>query len=630
MLAILLLLLLLVLIKGVLVGRHAYALWRHGRRLMALAGDPASLLQAQGPAKVKVGLQGIEQAVQGLRTELRFALRPVWLPWPTARENLLTVDALLGIGAELAQAGQVANKGLESVVDAWQVRRQSAQGEQTQDISKALFAGLLDARPHLAEAARQVHSAHDSVAARATGHLWRPLAELTDALEGYLQLGGAALEAAAAAPTLLGESGAVNYLILIQNNDELRATGGFITGIGLVSVEAGKISRLRMMDSYAVDKFTVDHPYAPEPMQRYMDIILWVTRDGNWSPDFPTAARDVEELYHLENSTPISGVFAVDMLALQAIVEAAGPLRVGSDRIDGSNVLAKVKEYRVPELPEGQDWGRQRILDWLKDHRKDFMQPLTEALVSKLQGRIGPQRMLQVLRVVQQTLVEKHVLLHFREPEAQALLEVAGWDGALAESAGGDYLLVVNTNMGYNKVNVNIEEQMQYQVVLGADAPAEATLTITYANHSPAQPSCELFQKQKWTYELLTQDCYWNYLRVYAPTGSQLLAAEGVTETETLSAEGGKTVFASFLIVPAAETRTVRLTYSLPSLAGDGYRLLVQKQAGTEAVPLKVRLALPAGVRWSTAQPVPQAEEPGVLSYDLDLRQDRSLLLEFR
>lgn len=633
LLAALLLVLLALLVKGALVGRHVYALWRHGTQLRGLARNPGALLNEGAPAQIKALLAGIEQALRGLRAELQPVLRPLWLPWRAARENLLAADELLRVGTELTQAGQVASTGLEPIVSAMTAPPTSEEAQETQEMSKALFAGLVDARPYFDEAAQQVDPLCGDIAALALGNLWAPLDTVMPTLEYYLRLGHAALQAAAAAPTLLGETHPTTYMILIQNSDELRPTGGFITGIGLVTVEQGKISQLSIMDSYDVDNFTVDHPYAPEPMQRYMNIFLWVTRDGNWSPDFPTAAQAVKDLYHLENSTPISGMLALDMYALQALLEAVGPVQVWryKESIDGDNVLEKLREHWAPELPErlsdSPEWRKRR---WLRAHRKDFMTTLGRKLMKKIQAQSQPARLVKLLRALRQAMDEKHILLYFHEPAAQELLAAGGWDGTVGRNPGGDYLLALDTNMGYNKVNLNVEKSIEYDVTLGNDTAPLAALTITYHNHSPAQATCEHTTGITRTYEQRAQGCYWNYLRVYVPPGSQLLAVEGITETETLTNQHGKTVFASFMVVAGGETRVVRFKYRLPYGFEDEYSLLVQKQAGTDAVPLAVQIALPPGVRASSVDPKPQNEVRGLLSYDLDLRQDRSLLIEFR
>ncbi len=632
LLAVLLILLLVVLIKGVWISRHAYVLWKHGMRLEGLMHNPASVLEPQEPARIQADLAAIEGALRGLRAQLRPVLRPVWLPWRSARENLLALDGLLGVGAELAGAGQVAAEGLQSIVNALAARQASG-------MSESLFMGLVDARPHFQEAAPLVGQAAEDVAALPTAHLGSPLSGLVPTLAHYLRLGSMALEAGAAAPTLLGESGPTSYLILAQNNDELRATGGFITGLGLATLDRGRIAQLIIKDSYDFDKFTVEHPWPPEPMTRYMGIDQWVTRDGNWSPDFPTAARDTEDLYHLENSTELSGIVAFDMLALEALVKAVGPLylEVYEDQITGDNVLRKAREYWNPPLPEGVDlaeWFRELGWSTIKEdwwqHRKDFMGLLAEALLAKLQGGSEPHQLSAVLWAMKRAIDERHILLYFHEPAVQELLAATGMDGTLDHDTAGDYLLVLDTNMGYNKVNLNVDKLIEYEVDLASDGPLQATLTITYRNRSPAEPVCDHRPRIEASYDLMAQGCYWNYLRIYVPPGSQLLSSEGVTETETLTGEHGKTVFATFFVVPAAESKTLRFTYQLPDWGREEYRLLVQKQAGTDAVPLGVRIVLPEGAEVLSTEPQPTDKQPGVLWYDLNLRRDRTLLVKLR
>jgi hypothetical protein len=128
----------------------------------------------------------------------------------------------------------------------------------------------------------------------------------------------------------------------------------------------------------------------------------------------------------------------------------------------------------------------------------------------------------------------------------------------------------------------------------------------------------------------MAQDCYWNYLRVYVPGGSKLLSTEGLTDTESLTGEKGYSVFASFFVVPAAESKTIRFEYQLPQADQDHYRLLAQKQAGTDAVPLRVEVILPEGSEVQLTEPKPTSQQDGRLDYKLDLKQDRQLQLRFR
>ena len=127
----------------------------------------------------------------------------------------------------------------------------------------------------------------------------QPLAPLLEAL-GWVPGYGPALAAgphlarsvAALGPHLawlLGMDTPRTYLLLVQNNHELRATGGFISAFGRLVVDGGQIADLQFVDSYEVFSPQSEYPPAPQPMNDYMGIQLQVARDANWSPDLPSA-----------------------------------------------------------------------------------------------------------------------------------------------------------------------------------------------------------------------------------------------------------------------------------------------------------------------------------------------------
>ncbi|MCA1554618.1 MAG: DUF4012 domain-containing protein, partial [Chloroflexi bacterium] len=95
---------------------------------------------------------------------------------------------------------------------------------------------------------------------------------LVSLLELFVQIG-----------SLVGFDGARSYLIIAQNEDELRATGGFISAVGLITVERGKVVASEFMDSYAVDNLGKPYPDPPDALRKYMLAYLWLFRDSNWS-----------------------------------------------------------------------------------------------------------------------------------------------------------------------------------------------------------------------------------------------------------------------------------------------------------------------------------------------------------
>ncbi len=631
--------LLVFLVKSITLIGSAFTIVRHALHLTQIASNPELVLQPTELEHLGGDLAAIETSLRTIRAELRADLFPTWIPVPALRRNLAAVDVLIGVAVDLLVVARSGTNALQPIVAAVSPAQFRGQGASNANMSELLFGGLAQARPHLVHAASQMRQTTGDLARWGGAGLAWPLSRGVPYLQKYLNLGAIALDAAAAVPELLGDTSPANYLIMAQNSDEIRATGGFITGIGVASLQHGKLDSLVIRDSYDFDKFTVDHPWAPEPMQRYMGIFLWVTRDGNWWPDFPTSAQAVQDLYHLENAGDIDAVIAFDLYALEDLVTAVGPLYLEElrEQITGKDVLQKTRDFWNPPVPEGmtmQEWldslGWTGVKEEWWSGRKDFMGLLAKALLSKVQSSRDPRQLLSLGKAMIRLLQEKHLQLYFHNPQVQALLATTGLDGTVNGDWQGDYLLALDTNMGYNKVNLNVEKLVHYEVDLSQPLAPLATLAITYHNHSPAEPACIQAARVEASYALMAEGCYWNYLRVYAPLGSRLLASEGVTETQTLPAEQGKTVFSTFLLVPAAESRTVRLHYLLPARDVSDYSLLVQKQPGTDAVPLNVRVLLSAKALPANTVPEPSVSSTGLIAFDSNLEQDRVFRVELR
>ncbi len=442
-------------------------------------------------------------------------------------------------------------------------------------------------------------------------------------------------------PQLLGADGPRVYLILAQNEDELRPTGGFITGVGEARVEGGKIVSLTFRDSYAVDDFSLPYPDPPEPLRRYMGIDLWVFRDSNWSPDFPTSARKAVSLYRPGYPVKVDGVIALDQEAVRRVVEALGPLALeeGKEPITGRNIISFMRQAWAPE-------GGKLTKEWWLE-RKTFMALMAEAILRKVEG--GGIDWLTLARSLLSLLEEKHILIYLEDPEASRALSSFGWDGSL-KPTDGDFLMVVDANLGYNKASARVRQSIAYEVSL-ADSPPIATLTLAYTHTAPAGYPCKPEVRYDPIYEKMMDRCYWDYIRVYVPRGSKLQDAtrmpipagslwhgEGESGEVTVrdAEEGPWTVMAVMSLLPPSASQTRRLTYTLPSeiLAWEGeegiYRLRVQKQPGTTGHPLRVKIRLPAGSELIEARPEPSALEGNAVLFIADLRKDREFFLRFR
>jgi len=271
------------------------------------------------------------------------------------------------------------------------------------------------------------------------------------------------------------------------------------------------------------------------------------------------------------------------------------------------------------------------MLEWWSS-RKDVVGLAAGAAVSRLAGDPRNVPWLDLLATTVALLDERHIQIYARNPALQAVVEAHGWGGALAPATPeNDYLLVVDSNLGYNKVTASVSESVDYVVSFAGEEP-RARLTLTYENRSAPRPGeCDKFKQYAPTYEEMTQGCYWDYVRVYAPAGARLLSGTGGDEPVEVLEDAGRTVFATYMVLVPGERREVQIEYALPAgVAADGaYLLTVQKQAGTEAHPLQVTVEA-EGVGPARSVPEPSESSPGRVSFRTDLRTDREFRVGLR
>jgi hypothetical protein len=511
-----------------------------------------------------------------------------WLPevGPTVRD----APALLAMAIELAGGGRQALDALMPLTDLLAQRNRN-------DLLPAALPVLAEVAPRLASSEDRLAKAQ-ALRAELRGPLHLRLAGQVERLDRLLPLARTALKIAQVAPALLGADRPITYLVLAQNNHELRATGGFISGVGVARLQGGRVTEIKLSDSYVVDNFKQPHPPPPPALAEQMGAQLLVLRDSNWSPDFLSSAQVARALYLQDQETATDGAIAFDLEAVRLLVAVLEPLQVPgmAEPVTGKNVIDLMKRsWEAPAASTGtvqeantSDWWRKR---------KDFMGEMMVAALAKLQGGGDPDPV-RLVTALLAMLDGRHLQIAIEEPALAAALAERGWDGGFRPPAEGDFLAVVDTNVGFNKVNAVVREEIAYRVASEAGRLV-ATVTLIYTHPAPAQTEpCDRTPRYGDSYDDLIRRCYWDYLRVYAAGGSELINAEGLERPTTERGEHGTTVFAGAFVLKPAEQRVITLRYRLPAaITSDPYRLVVRKQAGTLAVPLSVDAG---ACRWTT------------------------------
>lgn len=461
---------------------------------------------------------------------------------------------------------------------------------------------------------------------------------ITGSVDPFLGLMNDALTLAVELPQVAGGSdeGPKTYLLLVQNEDELRATGGFITAAGTALVQNGKISDLTFEDSGTLDDWENPYPSAPWQLSEYMNNPVMVFRDANWYVDFPKSALYAEYFYSYNKGYSVDGVIAFDQQFLIDLLRLLGPVDVEGVEtpITADNVVEYMRASKTPNAEEAYS------PEW---NSKVFIGKLGNALLAKLfsQGSLD----LGYVDFALQVLNERHLLMQFDNAEMTSFLERHGWDGAI-KAPQGDFLMVVDSNIGYNKTNALVDTNLEYQINLQNLAVPVGRVTVSHKNNSSKLVNCDLRAKSFLPGEkdYPVDGCYWDYMRVYTPAGSRLLQAnpqsvpaKWMLRGEAVSAhvdfldEGieGILTYGLLKVIPGQDAVSTRLRYVLPveilsirpGTRQVVYHLKVKKQPGTIAIPITIQVNLPEDVILLSAPQGSQVLETEI-DYEGDLRTD--------
>ena len=632
-------------LKGWRVARAGQSLLAAQPRLEALAENGLSQLD---PNEAEQLIFEIRRDVYTLDRESRI-FRPLfpYLGWlPRVGPLVVEAPALLDMATAGMDTAAYLVRGLKPALVLLQSDTATAE-----PLTASLVRILAEARPDLAAANQSLEQA---LAARAriedTSALpWR-VQQLFNLADEWLPQATEGLQFAQIAPDMMGLSGPRRYLVIAQNEDELRATGGFISGAGVIVVENGQIVAFDFQDAYQIDDWR-NKPYdlPPEPLEAFMGLGLLLFRDANFWPDFPTSAEKLMDLYSYgQEVPPLDGAVALDQAFIKLLVEALGAVTIPEDNLvlTGENITTTLRESWGSQ--EGQDAG-----EWVST-RKDFLGPFASAIKETIENDLGAVDLTLMTRNMIQAVQTRRLQVYSRHPAENAVLTAIGWNGRLAPQPNRDFLAIVESNVGFNKSNLYVEKAADYQVALTPQGDARAQLTLTYTHTRPAndQPcihyNLEIYRELP-DYLTLAETCYWSYLRVYAPPGSQLLEGSRHTipgeshrfgqtwevEAERIEETAVAATFATYFLLPLGESLESQFTYQLPQVVaaaeagGSQYRLDIRQQAGGRGYPLRLTVSLPPGATFKQSWPAPTAVTASSIQFDLFIDRDRAIILEF-
>jgi hypothetical protein len=379
------------------------------------------------------------------------------------------------------------------------------------------------------------------------------------------------------------------YLILFQNNTEMRATGGFIGSYAILEMKNGAPEKYYFeTDVHKLDDaFCALESIAP-PMGLEKIVDKWLMEDSNWSVDFPEAAQKVSWFYEhekevvsknnptdeeiverLKQSGQFDGIVAINATVMADILNITGPIALAdyNTTINSDNFL-DVTQFQV----EREYWKNpvNRVINEPKSILKDMLPKVISQISSEKKYN-------QVIDLVKKELQEKQILFYFYDDNKEKIALENGWAGEIKQT-DGDYLYVNNSNIGTNKSSLNVTEDIKINASIDGDGTVLDNLTITRTHTGNGEwPDGENI----------------NYMRILVPYGSQLITAKldsvDCSKDVITTKEAGKYVFAINVDTKPRSSRILNITYRLPAkINKDNYSIYVQKQPGNLGDNLEV------------------------------------------
>jgi hypothetical protein len=263
------------------------------------------------------------------------------------------------------------------------------------------------------------------------------------------------------------------YLVFAANNNEMRIGSGAFLSASVLVVSHGDLVLLPTRPT-ATLRLGPFRAWAVHMDADQAKLWGWLAPNDEWrnlgvSPRFDTTARLSTQMVAVVRDVDVDGVLALDPVALEHLVDATGPVRVGSRTLSGERLL----QYLLVDQYRGVDF-----FDTQQKARRDALGTLAQQAIGQLDaGHWDTRALVAGLRTAGSG---RHLLAWSRHPDEQRAWNIAGIDGRLSR----DSLMVGLHNRGGNKLDPFVGADSVIRTERVADG-TDVSVTVTLANRTP-------------------------------------------------------------------------------------------------------------------------------------------------
>ena len=375
---------------------------------------------------------------------------------------------------------------------------------------------------------------------------------------------------------LLGLDKTTSYLILLGNDTEMRANGGFVGSYAKLLLSPSPTRSLleggfdlSFQDIYVPNGQLKGYVTPPKPIQQAFQHGSWELANADWEPDFPTTATTLRWFFVKGNEINPDNLVLLNLSTIKKILHLVGSFSVpeyGSELTPDNLYLFLQGKAELNFFPGSTQ-------------KKDALTAVGSALAKKILALPFKQK-IEIAQILYTDLQNQNIVINSLNSDFQKLLESQNFAGKLETNTPDTYLLV-ETNLGANKSSAYISRQTEHQINF-QDNKTQHQAKIQFTNSSPeANPNPPFHYGGD----------YIVYLRFYLPASAQdIRIASGSSMIKiTPAPKFGLTEIGFWHTTPALTQTNLTLSYILP-VPKAGYSLTLLKQHGLVSSPQTITL----------------------------------------
>ncbi|MHA7281114.1 DUF4012 domain-containing protein [Arthrobacter sp. MDT2-2] len=451
-------------------------------------------LQEQVTARDLPAASGTLEGVQRHTTDARAAgTDPLW---KVAGILPLVGANFSAISEVTVSADDVVNRAVAPMLDKVETLDWDALTPSDGRVNVEPLAGIA---PTLASAANTIQLSYDRLDGidrtmllpQVAGPLQQAVGELDDVRAPL----NSASRAAQLLPAMMGADGPRNYLVLVQNSAEIRATGGISGALAVITADDGRIALTDQGSSSEMGKFDPPVEVDAEQERIYSYRMGAYMQSVNLTPDFPTAARTARTMWEQRHEgSPIDGVIALDPVVLANILRATGPVQLGT--FDDPEVNALLAETELPTALDSSNVVPTLLSDVYAQIEEPALQDEYFAAVagkvfSALAGGQGDSE--QLVEALVTSSDQGRLYLWSAAPAEQELIARTGIAGAATGPLAGGASFGVYFNDGTGaKMDYYVRRTVQLLRECSDDGYSQYTVQVSLTNTAPADAATSL------------------------------------------------------------------------------------------------------------------------------------------